>query len=58
MFQNRNIFGQVFNYFMNVQWMKGGDLWRNSIHDDTNNDAINDVGSDVDHDVGCWGCHP
>jgi hypothetical protein len=34
---------------MNVQWMKGGCLWMNSIHDDTTN---NDVGSDVDHDVG------
>ncbi len=56
MFQNRNIFGQAFNYIMNVQWMKGGHLWMNSIHDDTNNDvdndARNDVGSDVDHDVG------
>jgi hypothetical protein len=37
---------------MNVQWMKGGLLWMNSIHDVTNNDVDNDVGSNVDHDVG------
>jgi hypothetical protein len=36
---SRNLFGQVFNYIMNVQWMrtKTRHTWMNSIHDDVGN---------------------
>jgi len=48
--------GQVFNYIMNVQKMKGGCSWLNSIHydvvDNVGNDVVDDVDSDVVDDVG------
>jgi hypothetical protein len=48
--------GQVFYSIMNVQRMKDGCSWLNSIHydvvGDVGSDVVGDVGSDVGDDVG------
>jgi len=42
----------VFNYIVNVKWMKGEHLWMNFVHDYINDNVGDDVNNDVEHDSG------
>ncbi len=50
----QGMFLGVFNYIVNVQWMKGEHLWMNFVHDYINDNVGGDVGLDVGyviHDI-------
>jgi len=51
-FQNisMNLFKYLYNYIMNVQWMRGWHSWMISIHDDVGNNFGHDV-SNVTYDT-------
>ncbi len=39
--------GNFFNFISNAQWMKGGCLWMNFIHEYVGDDVNNDINNDA-----------